>query len=123
MIIRNWQVCYAHAHANLEHDHQASCQADTDAEVWQVLNKGQAVRVAQLAGRYQKAAMALCAEAAGTTPGHKGPRIQARVSRYQSVHHDRYRMAPWFAVIAAHLHHIPFAIVMDLVLARRMHYS
>ncbi|CAK0733302.1 hypothetical protein CVIRNUC_000254 [Coccomyxa viridis] len=60
--------------------HRADAEACTLSTCKQVLNKGQAVRVAQLAGRYQKAAMALCAEAAGTTPGHKGPRIQAWVA-------------------------------------------
>ena len=114
--------CYAHAHANSEHDHQASCQADTDAEVWQVLNKGQAVRVAQLAGRYQKAAMALCAEAAGTTPGHKGPRIQARVAATRAF---TMTDIAWTLVcrrccsLASH----PLRYCDGLVLARRMHYS
>ena len=45
----------------------------TDAETWQVLNKSQAVQLAQLTGKYQAAVMALCAEVAGTEPGQKDP--------------------------------------------------
>lgn len=46
---------------------------NTDAEMWQVLNKGQAIQLAQLTGKYQAAVMALCAEVAGTEPSQKDP--------------------------------------------------
>ena len=58
--------------------------SSTDAEVWQVLNESQAVKLAQLTGRYQDAVMALCAKAASTGPGHKGAQSPGGVAAYRA---------------------------------------
>ena len=40
---------------------------------WQVLNEGQAVKLAQLTGKHRGAAAALCAEVAGARPARSAP--------------------------------------------------
>ena len=54
----------------------------TNAATWQVLNKSQAVQLAQLTGKYQDAVMALCAKVAGTEPGQKGPHSPGTIAAF-----------------------------------------
>ena len=65
---------------------------------WQVLNEGQAVKLAQLTGKHRGAAAALCAEVAGARPARSAParNMQRRRSQHAeawpTLHSPRYRV-------------------------------
>ena len=74
----------------------------TEAVVWQVLNKSQAVKLAQLTGNYQYAVMVLCAEAAGTKPSCTGPQSPGAAAASRALTDIVCPLVP-SAITAAHL--------------------
>ena len=85
--------------------------SSTDAEDLQVLNKSQAVKLEQLTGKYQDAVMALCAEVAGTGPGHQGLQSLGGVTTYGAfTMTDIACPLVQPATVAAHLSYMTFAL-------------
>ena len=79
----------------------------TDANVRQVLNGGQALKLAQPTVKYQDAVTMLCAKAAGTGHGHKGAQSPGGVAAYEAFTENDFAcplVRP--ASTAACLHHI-----------------
>ena len=79
----------------------------TEANVSQVLNASQALKLAQPTGKYRDAVMALCAEAAGNQPGHQGLQSPAGAAAYEAfaMIEIAWPLVPP-AIIAALLFHI-----------------
>ena len=73
----------------LQHAHGGPCSSweaisdSTDAEVSQVLNASQALKLAKPTGKYQDAVMALCAYAAGKWPNRQNPQSLDGVAAYK----------------------------------------
>ena len=106
MVLQN-----AHADVRLNQALPSIGSRSTDAKVWQVLNESQAVKLAQLTGKYQDAVMALCAEVAGTGHGHKGlqsPGGVAAVKAFTMTDVACPLVTP--ATVAAHLSPIAVAL-------------